>query len=106
MKVHKKIVYHKNTKVGRAPCTYNALQPKGVNTDVYVTIKLDPILKKKKLSKVKNGMLKHEIVEVTRWAKGDRYSHRDAEKVEPAITRDKIKNTSGFWRYCRKNKIM
>ena len=48
MKLHKKIVYFKNIRHGKEPCKYEASQPNGVNTDVYATIKLDPILKKKK----------------------------------------------------------
>ncbi len=106
MKLHKKIVYYKKSRVGREPCKYVAVQPKGKGTDVYATIKLDPILRKRKLKTVKNGMLKHEKVEIMRWANGDRYSHRDAEKREPKITKDKIKNTTGFWRYCRENNLL
>ncbi len=105
MKLHKKIVYYKNIRRGKEPCKYVATQPNGVNTDVYATIKLDPILRRKKLKKVKEGMLKHEKVEITRWAKGDRYSHRDAEKSEPKLTRDKIKNVKGFWSYVKEKGI-
>ena len=101
MRLHTKIVYHKRTRKGGEPCKYVATQPNGENTDVFATIKLDPILKKKKLKPILKGMLKHETVEITRWGKGDRYSHRDAERQEPAITRDKIKNVSGFWKYCK-----
>ena len=104
MKLHKKIVYFKNIRHGKEPCKYEASQPNGVNTDVYATIKLDPILKKKKLRAIRNGMLKHETVEITRWGQGDRYSHRDAERQEPLITRDKIKNVSGFWNHVDKMK--
>jgi predicted SprT family Zn-dependent metalloprotease len=105
MKLHKKIVYYKKIRRGKEPCKYVARQPRGENTDVYATIKLDPILRKKKLKKIKNGMMKHEIVEITRWGKGDRYSHRDAEKAEPAITRKKVRNVSLFWKYCKDNNI-
>jgi hypothetical protein len=101
MKLHIKKEYFKNIRRGKEPCKYVATQPQGVNSDVYATIKLDPILRKKKLKPILKGMLKHEKVEITRWGKGDRYSHRDAEKQEPAITRDKIKNVSGFWKYCK-----
>lgn len=105
-KLHIKKKYYKRVRVGKEPVKYTAVQPKGKGTDVYATIKLDPILRKKKLKKIRDGMLKHETVEISRWAQGDRYSHRDAEKAEPSITRDKIKNCSGFWRYCKKKKII
>ncbi|MFA5049281.1 MAG: hypothetical protein WC516_09720 [Patescibacteria group bacterium] len=105
MKLHRKIVYYKNIRKGKEPCKYVAVQPKGKGTDVYATIKLDPILRRKKLKKVREGMLKHENVEITRWAKGDRYSHRDAEKAEPKLTREKIRNVSNFWRYCKEKGI-
>lgn len=96
MKIHKKIVYFKNIRQGKEPCKYEASQPNGVNTDVYATIKLDPILRKKKLKPIRDGMMKHEIVEITRWGKGDEHSHRDAERQEPAITR-KMGGVAGFW---------
>ena len=102
MKLHIKKKYYKNVRKGREPCKYVAKQPAGVNTDVYATIKLDPILRKKKLKKVRDGMIKHEMVEIKRWGKGDDHSHRDAEKKEPAITRTRIKNVSGFWREIEK----
>jgi hypothetical protein len=105
MKLHKKIVYYKNIRKGHEPCKYSAVQPKGKGTDVYATIKLDPILKKKKLKAIKKGMLKHEEVEIKRWAKGDPYSHRDAEKKEPKITREKVKNVSQFWKYVKEKGI-
>jgi hypothetical protein len=101
MKLHKKIVYYKNIRRGKEPCKYSATQPKGKNTDVYATIKLDPILRKKKLKKIRNGMLKHEDVEIIRWAKGDRYSHRDANLAEPRITK-KLGGTKGFWNEVRR----
>lgn len=106
MKLHKKIVYYKNIRKGKEPCKYSAVQPKGKGTDVYATIKLDPILRKKKLKKIRDGMMKHEVVEITRWAKGDRYSHRDAERQESPFLRDKIKNVRGFWSFCKKKKIV
>jgi len=102
MKLHIRKKYYKNVRRGEEPCKFVAVQPKGKGTDVYATIKLDPILRKKKLKKVRDGMMKHEVVEITRWAKGDRYSHRDAERQEPAITKNKIKNVSGFWLFCKK----
>lgn len=101
MKLHLKKVYYKRPRVGREPCKYSAVQPKGKGTDVYAVVKLDPILRKRKLKKVRDGMLRHEIVEIARWANGDRYSHRDAEKQEPKLTRDEIRNVSGFWKYCK-----
>jgi hypothetical protein len=106
MKLHIKKVYYKKPRIGKEPCKYSAVQPKGKGTDVYVTIKLDPILRKKKLKSTKNGMLKHETIEIKRWAKGDRYSHRDAEKVEPKITREKIKNVRGFWAEVKRKKLV
>ena len=106
MKLHIKKVYYKKPRIGREPCKYVAVQPKGKGTDVYATIKLDPILRKKKLKAIKKGMLKHEEVEIKRWAKGDRYSHRDAEKREPSYLRDKIKNVSGFWAAVKRKKLI
>ena len=106
MRLHKKIIYYKNVRKGKSPCSYSATQPKGKGTDVYATIKLDPILRKKKLKTIKNGMLKHETVEIKRWANGDKYSHRDAEKCEPKITKEKIRNSKLFWDFCDKNKLI
>jgi predicted SprT family Zn-dependent metalloprotease len=103
MRLHKKIVYYKNIRPGQEPCKYEASQPGGVNTDIYATIKLDPILRKRKLKPVRAGMMKHEIVEITRWGQGDRYSHRDAERQEPAITR-KMGGVKGFWNHVNKMK--
>ncbi len=105
MKLHKKIVYYKNIRKGKEPCKYSAIQPKGKGTDVYATIKLDPILRKKKLKSIKNGMLKHETVEITRWAKGDRYSHRDANYSEPKVTK-KLGGTVGFWQAVKRKKLI
>ncbi len=51
-------------------------------------------------------MLKHETTEIKRWGNGDRYSHRDAEKCEPKITKDKLKNTRGFWIFCQKEGLI
>jgi len=96
MKLHKKIVYFKNIRHGKEPCKYEASQPNGVNTDVYATIKLDPILKKKKLQSIRDGMLKHETVEITRWGKGAEYSHRAANSAEPSASK-KLGGVSGFW---------
>ena len=106
MKLHIKKVYYKRVRNGKEPCKYSAVQPKGKGTDVYATIKLDPILRKKKLKSIKNGMLKHEEVEIKRWAKGDRYSHRDAEKAEPKITRNKVRNVNLFWQHCKSKKLI
>jgi len=96
MRLHIKKVFYKNSRPGQEPCKYEASQPNGVNTDVYATIKLDPILKKKKLKSIRDGMLKHETVEITRWGQGDRYSHRDAERQEPLASR-KVGGVAGFW---------
>jgi predicted SprT family Zn-dependent metalloprotease len=106
VKLHKKLIYYKNIRKGQEPCKFEASQPGGVNTDVYANIYLDPILRKKKLKKVRDGMLKHETVEITRWAKGDRYSHRDAERQEPSITRKRIRGVRGFWNYVEKEKLI
>jgi hypothetical protein len=97
MKLHKKIVYFKNIRHGKEPCKYEASQPNGVNTDVYATIKLDPILRKKKLRAIKEAMVGHEVNEISRWAKGAEHSHQYANSKEPAITRTKIQGVSGFW---------
>jgi hypothetical protein len=98
MKIHKKIVYFKNIRQGKEPCKYEASQPNGVNTDVYATIKLDPILKKKKLKAIRNGMVGHEVNEMTHWGQGKTGSHRFANAKEPAITRIKCEGVAGFWR--------
>jgi hypothetical protein len=103
MKIHKKIVYFKNIRQGKEPCKYEASQPNGVNTDVYATIKLDPILRKKKLKPIRDGMMKHEIVEITRWGQGDRYSHQDANRAEPAASK-KLGGVAGFWNQVNKMK--
>jgi hypothetical protein len=105
-KLHIKKKYYKRVRVGKEPIKYSAVQPKGKGTDVYATIRLDPILRKKKLKSIKNGMVKHEVVEISRWAQGDRYSHRDAERQEPSYLRDKVRNVSGFWREVKRKKLI
>lgn len=97
MKLHKKIVYYKRTRKGGEPCKYVATQPNGVNTDVYATIKLDPILRKKKLKPIRDGMMKHEINEITRWGKGAEHSHRISNSQEPLASR-KVGGVAGFWK--------
>jgi hypothetical protein len=96
MKLHKKIVYFKNIRHGKEPCKYEASQPNGVNTDVYATIKLDPILRKKKLKPIRDGMLKHEITEITKWGRGAEHSHQAANRVEPAASQ-RLGGVDGFW---------
>ena len=97
MKLHKKIVYFKNIRQGKEPCKYEASQPNGVGTDIYATIKLDPILKKKKLKVIRKAMIGHEVNEMTHWGQGKTACHDYANRREPAITRVKIKGVAGFW---------
>lgn len=102
MKVHLKKQYYKNIRVGKAPCKFTARQPKGVGTDVYATVKLDPVLRKRKLKPIKDAMVRHEINEIKAWGKGKNAPHRTAEGREPYLTRIKIKNTQGFWKALKK----
>jgi hypothetical protein len=96
MKLHLKKVYYKNIRRGQEPCKYEAIQPGGKGTDVYATVKLDPILRKKKLKPILKGMLKHEKVEITEWAKGKEHSHNLAQRAEPSATKD-LGGVRGFW---------
>ena len=104
MKLHIKKTYYKNVRKGKEPCKYVAKQPAGINTDVYATIRLDPILRKKKLKKVRDAMVKHEIHEIRAWGKGKEHSHRKANAAEPKVTKD-LGGTSGFWRAIGKGKM-
>lgn len=98
MKVHIKKVYYKNIRKGSEPCKYVARQPNGVNTSVFATIKLDPVLRKKKLKPIKNAMIRHEINEMRHWGEGKSGGHRFANSKEPYLTRVKLKGVSGFWK--------
>lgn len=95
MKVILKKEYYSRSKRGREPIKYHAKQPKGVGTDVFAIVRLDPILRKHKdLQKV---LLHHERNELQEWGKGSRGSHSKARRKEPRLTRS-IGGVSGFWK--------
>jgi hypothetical protein len=102
MKVHLKKVYYKNVRKGKEPCKFVAKQPKGIGTDIYATVKLDPILRKKKLKPIKDAMVRHEVNEIKVWGKGETAPHRKANSKEPYSTRVVLKGTKGFWRHVEK----
>jgi len=95
MKVHVKKRYYKRNLRHRSPATYEAEQPHGVGTDVHATIKMSPILRKHK--DLRDGILKHEMEEITAWGRGSTRPHRTASSKEPLITR-KLGGERGFWK--------
>lgn len=105
MRVHTKVKYYKHVRVGKAPCKYTAKQPHGIGTDVYAEIRVDPILRKRKLAKVRKAMIGHEMYELKRWGKGDNTVHNQANRREPALTR-KLGGTKMFWKYVKKEKLI
>jgi hypothetical protein len=104
MKIHIKKKYYKNVRRGKAPCKFTASQPKGIGTDVYATVRVDPILKKKKLKPIKDAMIKHEVNEIKTWGKGRCKPHISANRLEPQASRV-LGGTKGFWKYLKKEKI-
>ena len=104
MKIHIKKKYYKNVRRGKSPCKFVAKQPKGIGTDVYATIRIDPILKKKKLKAIKAGMIGHEVNEIKTWGKGRCKPHISANSKEPRVSKV-LGGTKGFWKYCKKEKI-
>lgn len=104
MKIHIKKEYYKNIRRGKSPCKFVAKQPKGIGTDVYAKIRLDPILKKKKLKPIREAMLGHEMNEIKTWSKGRCKPHLSANAKEPQESRV-LGGTKGFWKYCKKEKI-
>jgi len=96
MKLHIKKKYYKRVRRGEEPIKFHAVQPKGKGTDVYATIHLDPILRKKKLRIIKDEMLEHEMEEIKDWGKGKTNAHTIAKHKEPRTLR-KCKGVTGFW---------
>ena len=105
MKIHIKKQYYRHSKVGRSPASYKARQPEGKGTDVFMDMKVDPILRKKKARDLKKGIMRHEIEEVRAWGKGSTSPHRDASAKEPKVTR-KLGGTSGFWKEAHKRGLI
>ena len=95
MKLHIKKKYYSRVRWGEQPIKFRISQPKGIGTDVYCVIYLDPILKRHK--DLREALLKHEIEEITDWAKGGKGSHSKARRSEPVIIRN-LGGVSGFWR--------
>jgi len=87
--------YYKHVRRGEEPIRYTVRQPEGVGTTAYVTIYLDPILKKH--PDLKRALVKHEIDEIKAWAMEKTGSHAKARHREPALTRN-IGGVSGFWK--------
>ena len=97
MKIQVKVTYkyYKRVRQGEEPIRYVARQPKGVGTNVFATIYLDPILKKH--PDLLKALLKHELNEIKAWGMGKAGVHTKARVREPALTR-KIGGVSGFWK--------
>jgi len=100
MKIKIKKRYYKQVRRGREPIKFEAVQPKGVGTNVVAVLKIDPILRKKRHSDLQRAMVKHEINEIKYWGKNkkacSKCSHKFAKKKEPKLTR-RIKGVAGFW---------
>lgn len=96
MKLHITKQYYKRSQYGREPVKYTAKQPKGIGTDVYATIKIDPILRKKELKPIKVAMLRHEVTEIREWGKGSTKAHTIAKKKESQKLK-KIGGVMDFW---------
>ena len=97
MKVRIKKRFYKRSQVGRNPMVFEAKQPKGIHTDIYAVINIDPILRKKKHKDLRDGMLKHEKDEIYDWGKGCDKAHHHAKRKEKKLTRS-LKSVDGFWR--------
>ena len=97
MQLHIKIRYYSQTVVGREPIKFKVRQPKGVGTDVYGEIWLDPVLRKAKVADLRKALMAHEMAEIKAWARGQKGSHTKARSHEPAAIRN-IGGVSGFWR--------
>jgi hypothetical protein len=97
MKLHIKRQYYKHIRKGEEPIKFHAVQPKGIGTDVYATIKLDPILRKKKLRIIKDEMLGHEMEEIKNWGHGKTNAHTIAKSKEPK-TLKKVHGVNDFWK--------
>lgn len=94
MRIVIKREYYKKSRKGKEPIKYHASQPGGVGTDVYATLKLDPVLRKHK--DLRESLVNHEKNEIREWGKGSARAHTTARQKEPRLTRD-IGGVSGFW---------
>lgn len=97
MKLHLKKRYYKRSQKGREPVKYKVRQPRGVGTDIYGEIRIDPVLRKKKHSDLKRALLGHEIREIKDWGRGYAGGHTRARIHEPRLTRG-MGGVSGFWK--------
>ena len=101
MKVHVEKEYYKNVRKGKSPCKFTARQPNGIGTDIYAKIRLDPILRKKKLKPIREAMVRHEMNEIETWGKGRCSPHRSANSKEPRVSKV-LGGTKGFWNYVKR----
>jgi len=97
MKLHIKQRYYKQSRVGREPIRFSVRQPRGVGTDIYGEVWLDPVLRKKQNADLKRALLKHEVDEIKVWGKGGSKGHTKARSKESKLIRT-IGGVSGFWR--------
>ena len=102
MKVKIRKRYLKNSRSGKSPIHFRAVQPKGENTDVHAIIILDPVLKKH--ADLRKPMIKHEVDEIRHWGEGNhcKHSHKHAKNREPKLTRDMSVNS--FWQEIKRRK--
>jgi hypothetical protein len=104
MKLHLKRKYYKHTKSGREPIRFHVTQPEGIGTDIYGTIWLDPVLRKRANADLRKALIKHETDEIKAWGRGKSGVHTKAKSKEPKLIRE-IGGVSGFWREIeRRNK--
>ena len=87
--------FYKRVRQGEEPIHYTAKQPKGVGTNVFATIYLDPILKK--YPDLMKALLKHELNEIKAWGMGKTGVHAKARSREATLTKN-IGGVSGFWK--------
>ncbi len=96
MKFRIKEEYWNASKRWRSPATHKATL---VGDTVNMTIKLDPILKKRKHTDLKRAVIKHEVDEVSLRAKGvgKRDSHKQAMAKEQRVIH-KMRHPGAFVR--------
>jgi hypothetical protein len=75
------------------------MQPGGVGTDVYATIRLSPVLRKHR--DLRDGIVKHEVEEIKAWGRGSTRPHRIANNKEPSVTK-RLGGERGFWEEIRR----
>jgi len=87
--------YYSRVRRNEPPIKFYVNQPRGIRTDVYGTIYIDPILKK--YPDLRIPMINHEMNEIRAWGRGLKSAHTKARSKEPR-TLQRIGGVSGFWR--------